>query len=116
MPAITATNMQGGGVKNVTETTLDGSDTLTYNSGRNAVLYLRNPTAGALSPVIDGDGASAAHPVQGVGSIDLTSGYAVGSIAAGAAKAIQLDSIKEYLKGTIAINTGTGLVASLLEF
>lgn len=37
------------------------------------------------------------------------------AITAGAAVAIPLATIREYLQGTIAITGGTGLVASLLE-
>lgn len=115
MPAITATNMAAPLVRAVTETTLNGTDSLTYRSDRRAVLTLRNPTVGALSPVIDGAGGTTVS-VPGVGNVSVASGYAVGSIAVGAAVAIQLDTIKEYLSGTIAINSGTGLVAALYEF
>lgn len=115
MPAITATNMTGPLVRAVTETTLNGTDSFTYSADRRSVLVLRNPTAGALSPTIDGDGGTTV-PVPGVGNVSVASGYAVGSISAGAAVAIPLDTIKEYLRGTIAITSGTGLVGSLLEF
>jgi hypothetical protein len=116
MPAITATSMTGSLARTLTETTLNGStDSLTYNSDRRPVLTLRNPTAGALTPVIDGDGGTTVA-VAGVGSVSVSSGYSVGSIAAGAAVAVPLDTIKEYLRGTIAVTGGTGLVAALLEF
>lgn len=115
MPAITATSMTGPGVRAVTETTLNGTDSFTYNSDRRAVLRFRNPTAGALTPVIDGSGGTTV-PVSGIGNVDVSAGYSAGSIAAGASAAIPLDSIKEYLKGTIAITGGTGLIAVLYEF
>lgn len=115
MPAITATSIAGSGKAAVTETTLNGTDSLTYREGNKPILVLRNPTAGALSPVIDGDGGSSVA-VAGLGTVDVSTGYAVGSIAAGAAVAIPLITIREYLKGTIAITGGTGLVASLLEY
>jgi hypothetical protein len=115
MPAITATNMTGPLARTLTETTLNGTDSLVYRSDRRAVLTLRNPTAGALSPVIDGSGGTTI-PVPGVGNVSVASGYAVCSIAAGAAVAIPLDTISAYLQGTVAINSGTGLVAALLEF
>jgi hypothetical protein len=108
--------MQTAGVNSVTETTLTGtSDTFTYREGVGQILILRNATGGALSPVIDGASGTTV-PVKGIGSVSVASGYTVGSIAAGAVKAIQTDTIREYLKGTIAITTATGLVASLLEF
>ena len=115
MATITSTSMGGSGARTATETTLDGSsDTFTYRSGRDAVLILRNPTAGGITAVIDGDGAGTV-PVSGVGNVDISSGYSTGSIAAGAVAAIPLDTIAKYLAGTIAITGGTGLIAPLLE-
>lgn len=112
MPLIVATSIKGLGAVTVTETVLDGSDSLTYNRG--AILTLRNDTAGSLSPVIDGDGGSSVG-VEGLGDVDVSAGYSVGAIAAAAVKTIRLDTISEYLKGTIAINSATGIVATLLE-
>ncbi len=116
MATIVATNMQATGGHTVTQTTLTGTlDTFTYRQGVGQILILTNPTVGAISPVIDGASGTTV-PVKGIGSVDVTGGYAVGSIAAGAAKAIATDTINEYLKGTIAITSGTDLVAELLEF
>jgi len=112
MPAIVGTSITGYGSNAITETTLNGSDTLTYK--RNAILILSNPTGGALSPTIDGDGGTTIS-VQGLGVVNVAAGYAVGSIGAGDVVAIQLNSINEYLRGTIAVTSGTGLVATLLE-
>lgn len=114
MPAITATSIVANGAVAVTETTLNGTDSLVYREANKPVLVLRNPTAGALSPIIDGDGGTTVS-VAGIGTIAVSGGYAVGSIASGAAVAIPLITIREYLKGTIAITGGTGLVATLLE-
>ncbi|MES2814462.1 MAG: hypothetical protein V4720_06170 [Pseudomonadota bacterium] len=103
------------GVGTLTETTLTGTaDTFTYKEGQGQILMLRNPTGGALSPVINGS-ANVATPVDGLGSVNTVTGYAVGSIPAGQARFIPLDSIRLYLKGTISILTGTGLVAALLK-
>ena len=116
MPAITATSMTGSLVRTITETTLNGStDSFVYNSDRRAVLTLRNATGGALTPVIDGNGGTTV-PVAGVGNVDVTGGYSAGSVGAGAVVAIPLDTIKEFLRGTIAVTGGTGLVATLYEF
>ena len=116
MTTIPTTDMTGSGARVATEATLNGTaDTFTYIAGRRAILVLRNPTGGPISPVIDGDGASSVA-VGGVGSVDISSGYAVGAIAAGAVSAIPLDTIREYLAGTIAITSGTGLVGALLEY
>ena len=115
MATIVATSMQGAGKRAVTLTTMTASDTLTYKAGQGQILILRNGTAGALTPIIDGAGATTI-PVQGVGSVDVSAGYSVGAIAAGAQVAIPLDTIRAYLVGVIAITGGTGLSASLLEF
>lgn len=116
MTTITATAAVGSGVRALSEATLNGTlDTFVYDSTAKSVLILRNPTAGALSPVIDGDGATNIN-VPGAGSFDISGGYAVGSIAVGDAVAIPLDSISAYLAGTIAITGGTGLVGALLEY
>ena len=116
MATIVSTLMTGTGARNVTQTTLTGTaDTFTYVSSARPILVLFNDTGGSLSPVIDGDGATSVQ-VPTVGSVDVSGGYAVGSIAAGESKAIPLDTISAYLSGTIAITTGTGLVASLLHF
>lgn len=94
---------------------MTASDTFTYKAGQWQILILRNGTAGSLTPIIDGAGATTI-PVQGVGSVDVSAGYSVGAIAAGAQVAIPLDTIQAYLVGVIAITGGTGLSASLLEF
>lgn len=116
MATITTTDMSGVGQRAMTEVTLDASsDTFTYVADRRAILVLRNPTGGAISPVIDGDGG-ANVAVPGVGDVDVSGGYAVGSIGAGAVVAIPLDTIREYLKGVITITSGSGLIGSLLEY
>lgn len=115
MPAITATSLQGSGKRTLTETTLNGStDSFVYKPLTTPILTLRNATGGALTPVIDGNGGTTVN-VAGIGSVDVSAGYSVGSIAAGAHVVIPLNSISEYLKGTIAITGGTGIIATLME-
>ena len=115
MAAITKTSLTGSGARAVNRTTLSSSDTLTYNAGKKAVLILDNVTGGPLTPVIDGSGASNV-PVAGVGNVDISAGFPVGAIAAGNCVAVPLDSINQYLKGTIVITGGTGIKASILEY
>jgi len=115
MATIAATKTNVSGVVAVTETVLTGTlDTFVYRAGVQQVLVLRNATAGALTPVIDGASGTTVN-VTGIGAIDVSAGFSVGSIAAGAVKSIYTDSISAYLNGTIAITGGTGLVATLLE-
>lgn len=116
MATIAATDMIANSEVAVTETTLDGSsDTFTYNAGKNPVLVFRNDSGGALTPVIDGDGGTT-RSVAGLGSVDVSGGFTFGEIADGDTVAIRLNTISSYLQGTITITSGTGLVASLLEF
>lgn len=115
MATIVETTGTGFGVVALTQTTLTGTaDTFTYRQGTGQILILRNPTGGALSPVIDGDGGTTVA-VEGLGVISVSSGYAVGSIAAGNAVSIPLDTISRYLEGNIAITGATGIIAALLR-
>ena len=116
MATIVATNIKSSGVITVTETTLDGTlDTFTYKDTVVQTLIFNNPTASPITPVIDGAGSTTVS-VDGIGSVDVSGGYSLGAIAAGATKAINTKSIREFLAGTIAINSGTGLVATLIEY
>lgn len=119
MAAIAGTNMRaaGGAAKAVTLQTLTASDTLTFDPLKRPVLILENRTGGAIAgTVIDGDAAAAVAIPDAGSSFTTSGGFAVGSIAAGAAVAIELASISAYLKGTIAVTGGTGLTAILLQF
>ncbi len=113
MPAIVPTSMQGSGMRTLTETTLNGSDTFTYQAGD--VLILRNPTGGTITPTLDGAGGTTV-PVDGLGDITVSSGLALAGIPAGAARVIPLDTIRFYLQGVTSILTGTGLVASIQRY
>lgn len=113
MAVIAATSILGSGARVVTETTLGASDTLVYKP--KAILELRNPTGGALVPNIKGAGGTTVS-VPGLGSVSVTSGYTLPSIAAGATVAVPLDSISEYLKGVVTVTLGTGLVARLINY
>ena len=114
MAVIASTNLNSVSPVTVSETTLGASDTLTYDASKDLVLVLRNETAGALTPVIDGDGAASVF-VPGVGAVDISTGYTFPSIAAGTVSAIKLKSKREYLVGVITVTGGTGIVAQILE-
>lgn len=117
MALLNPTSLAGAGVRAVTELTLTASDTFVYDFGRpGSILYLRNPTGGALSPTITGSTASGSIAVSGYGVVSAAAGLAVGSIPAGQARVIPLDSIRLYLEGTITITGGAGLVASFLQY
>jgi hypothetical protein len=110
MAVIAQTSIAGSGSRAATETTLTETNSIAYVPG--SILILRNDTGAGVTANIDGDGGTTV-PVAGVGSVDVSGGYSTGSIAAGASVAIPLDTIAQYLKGTIAV-TGTGLVATYL--
>jgi len=116
MAVITITSMQGIGQKDVAITTLGASDTFTYKQGTNATLILNNVSGGPLTPLIVGDGAPSAYPVNGAGTIDLTGGELLASIPDGDEVAIKLDTIALYLEGVITLTGGTGIKASLLQY
>lgn len=112
MPVIAQTRISSTGAVTATETTLNGTDSLVYVRGKTKYLFLRNPTGSAITPVIDGADATSEY-VPGLGVIATSGGFSVGSIAAGASRVVDLDSIFSYLKGTVEIKTGSGLVAIL---
>lgn len=117
MALLTNTSLKPGGIITPTDNTLTASDTISWDQNTpNALLVLRNPTAGALSPTITGSTASASIAVSGYGTVSAAAGLAVGSIAAGATRVIPLDSRREYLQGTITITAGTGLIAHVLTY
>lgn len=116
MAAITATNIQGTGWKATTVTTLGASDTLTYDASKNQVLILVNNTGGALTPNIDGDGASTAIPVRGWGTVDASGGSTSASVADGAAATMLLSANSAVMVGTVTITGGDGMEAILAQF
>ena len=113
MAVIAPTTISSIGRATVTVNTMTASDTFVYVDGVTRWLELRNGTGGALSPIIDGDGAVSEY-LPGVGNVATASGFAVGSIAAGATVIIDLAAIKSYLKGAIVVTGGTGLSAVLM--
>jgi hypothetical protein len=115
MATITTTPISDTTSSVISQVTLDDTlDTFTLTAAT-GLLILENPTGGAISPIITGDGATTAF-CQGVGVIDLTSGTDVfGSISAGTTKVLRAGVKKDYLKGVIDISGGTGLIASYLE-
>jgi len=111
MATIASTALTGSGSRVVSETTCGASDTFAFTSGD--ILLLKNDTAGALTPNIVGDGATTVG-VPGVGSVDVSGGYDVPSIASGVVIAIPLTSIGKYLTGTITMTGADACVAQLL--
>ena len=119
MPAIVSTaagSQLDPGVRASTRTTLGASgNPFSYTPGQGGLLVLHNPTGGALTPTITG-GSAVSQTVNNVGTVNYAAGYGVGSIAAAAQVLIPLISIDPYLRGTIDITGGTGLVATYITF
>lgn len=114
MAALTATSMGGTGSRTVTDNTLTASDTLTYQAGRGQILIVNNDTGAEVTLNIDGDGQTAVV-VPGIGSVDVSGGLDV-VIAIGAVAAIPLDTIKQYLTGTVTLTGASGAQAYFLQY
>ena len=77
LPSLLTTPAGGGVLGTCTVTTMTASDTLDFNEGTGQILILRNPTAGALTPVLVGVAGN--NSVAGWGKRAVGSGYSVGS-------------------------------------
>lgn len=115
MATITKTSMNGAGAIAAVITTLGASDTFVFDESKNPVMVLTNVTVGALTPNFDGDGATQ-WPANGIGNVDVSSGLTLASIAAGDSVVIQLNTIKAYLQGTIAMTGADAMECQILEF
>ena len=115
MAEIAKTSVTGSGEKAVTVTTLGASDTLVFKKGVNATLILNNVSGGALTPLIVGADATT-FPASGLGNIDVSGGFQLGSIGVGLTVALPLDSIAGYLDGVITLTGGDAIEAQLLEY
>lgn len=110
MAALTITAAGGSGAIATTLNTLTASDTFTYVPGD--VMTLRNPTAGALVPTLDGaDGTVIGLP--GVGNVSVAAGITLASIAISGERIIFLDTIAAYLQGLVTVTGGTGLICTI---
>lgn len=113
MAAIAGTVFKGvNGPLAITRTALGATDTLTYISGRGQILVLDNPTVSPVVVTIDGSGSTTISPTGLGGTVDVSAGLAI-TVAAGATKSVNLDTIAAYLAGTVAVTGGTGVIATL---
>ena len=113
MPAIASINAQQQGEFVSTVTTLTSSDTITLDLTKKQLLVLRNTTVGSLTLNIDGaDGTSV--PVPGLGLVSVSSGLNI-IVAAGASKAVVLDTVRLYCQGVVTLTGASGLTAQLFD-
>lgn len=116
MPDITLSSIAGVGDKLITEITLAaGPNRVLYTQGRGQVLRLRNATAGALTPTIQGSLSTAQTDSGAQAVIPYNLGWVCAAIPPGAVREISLDRISKYLVGVVNVINGTGLVATLVE-
>lgn len=115
MAEITKTSVTGSGEQAVNVTVLGASDTLEFKKGVNATLVLNNVSGGALTPLITGADATT-FPANGLGNVDVSGGFQLGSIGVGDTVALPLDSISGYLKGIITVTGGDAIEAQILEY
>lgn len=114
MATIAQTSIGGKSSRAAAMTTMTSSDTFNYQPGTGQLLYLRNPTGGALTPVINGS-LNTAAVVNGGPDIATTSGLTLPAVPATTGSVvIPLDTIAAYLQGTITITGCTGMIAVLL--
>lgn len=116
MAALTITDTRNtSGKQAPTVNTLTTSDTLTWAASQNVLAHLDNVTAGTIVVTFDGDGGTTVTP-SGLGDpIDVSGGYAI-SLNAGELAFVALSSIKEYLKGNIAVTSdGAGVEATFYQ-
>lgn len=97
----------------ITSTTLGSSDTLVYASGTGQILHLRNTTAGSLTLNIDGSASTTIQPAGLGQTIDVSAGFNI-VLAAGAVKAVRLDTISAWLNGTVTLTGASGVFAHII--
>ena len=108
MADIIQTSLKVKGAVTVTVGTLGENVSLVYQPGGNQFLVIHNITASAITPVIKGLSAPSGFKVAGFGLLNLTGGYSMGEIAAGASIALPLHTVREWLKGDVVIEGATG--------
>jgi hypothetical protein len=113
MAAITSIDAGQVGAFAAAEATLSADDTITFNAAKKQLLLLRNPTGGAITATIDGDGGTTVT-VPGLGAVDVSAGKAI-AVGAGLSVAVVLGTISAYCKGNVHITGGTGLKATLFN-
>ncbi|MFC3180455.1 hypothetical protein [Cypionkella sinensis] len=114
LPRVFNTAPGAGVFAPMTLTTLGASDTFEFRRGTGQILFLRNPTGGTLSPLIDG-GDGVTVPLAGWGLRTVSGGYPAFAITTLQNKLLWLDTIPAFLQGTITITSGAGLLAGLLN-
>ena len=113
MAVITQTAVSGQqGAITIAQITMSASDTLSYASGTHQKLMLENTTGSSLTATIIGSSATTVFPTGLGGSVSVAAGYPV-TVAAGATKIVDLDTIAAYLSGNISVTGAATMTARL---
>lgn len=113
MAVITNTQVSGQqGAVTMAQTTMSVSDTLTYVGGTHQKLMLENTTGSPLTATIIGSLATTVSPSGLGGTVSVAAGYPV-TVAAGATKIVDLDTIAAYLSGAISVTGAATMTARL---
>lgn len=114
MAAIASINGRQHGAFAAARTTLSASDTITRDERFTQILHLHNPTGGALSLLIDGDGGGNEN-VPGLGVVSTAAGYTI-NVPAGEVRVVNLATIAKYTQGVVTLSGASGLIAQLFNF
>lgn len=115
MAAIASINGAQVGAFAAALTVMSADDTITIAPGKTQLLVLRNPTGGALTCTIDGDGGSSVNAgVLGLGSVSVSGGYAI-NVPAGESRAVRLSTVNAYCQGVVHLTGAGSMVAQLFD-
>lgn len=110
MATIAKVALSSGVPTQITWTTTTGTDTLGTKTG---LLLVNNTSGGTANLVIDG-ASGGTDFVAGYGTVNTSSGFTF-SVPAGQVRAMQLDDISKYLRGTVAVSGGgAGILAAII--
>ena len=88
----------------ITETQLDGGDTVELTSGNN-FLFVRNASGATANLTLSGSTSTGTKNCPGGGQIDLSTPVPV-SVPNGEIHALDLNSVRDFLQGAITVTGG----------
>lgn len=113
MATIAQTTVKGvNGPVTATRTTMTASDTLAFQAGSGQVLTLANNSGSPITATFTGSVQPNINVPGYGGTVSTADGKAV-AVAANSTVVLALDSISQFLQGTVTITGGTGLIATL---
>ena len=116
MAALVSSSAGSTGLHAATQNVLTASDTFVYKQGAGQRLILRNASGLAVTLNLLGNLAVPAQ-VPGVGPVAVAAGFSTGSLPNSAPNIFEvaLDTIYQYLTGTVTITGGIGCSAYLYD-